>query len=76
VRFSLRARPGSQGWGFVHDVHGREVARWRIVTPSSGALDWGWGGRLAGGATLPSGLYFFSLDLDGTTLKRRLVISH
>ncbi len=76
VRFSLRARPGSQGWGLIHDVHGREVARWRIVTPSSGALDWGWGGRLAGGATLPSGLYFFSLNLDGATLKRRLVISH
>lgn len=76
VRFSLRARPGSEGWGFVHDVHGREIARWRIVTPSSGALDWGWGGRLASGGTLPSGLYFFSLNLDGATLKRRLVISH
>jgi len=76
VRFTLRARPGSRGLGTVHDVQGREVARWHLVTPGSGTLDWMWSGRVAGGATLPSGLYFLSLEIDGATLKRRLVISH
>jgi len=76
VRFTLRARPGSRGFGTVHDVQGREIARWRIVTPGSGALDWMWSGRVAGGAAVPSGLYFLSLEIDGATLKRRLVISH
>jgi hypothetical protein len=76
VHFALRARPGSVGWGTLHDVHGREVARWRLVMPSSGTADWNWSGRVAGGATLPSGLYFLSVEIDGTAMKRRLVISH
>jgi hypothetical protein len=76
VHFALRARPGSVGWGTVHDVHGREVARWRLVVPSTGTSDWQWSGRVAGGASLPSGLYFLSVDIDGAVMKRRLVISH
>lgn len=76
VRFALRAAPGSRGWGTIHDVHGREIARWRLVTPGSGTVDWTWSGRVAGGAALPSGLYFLSVELDGAVLKRRLVISH
>ena len=75
VRFTLRAPPGSRGWGRIHDVRGREVARWRLEVPSSGTADWRWEGRVAGGATLPSGLYFVSIEIDGATLKRRLVIS-
>ena len=75
VRFTLRAPPGSRGWGHIHDVRGREVARWRLEVPSSGTADWRWEGRVAGGATLPSGLYFVSIEIDGATLKRRLVIS-
>jgi hypothetical protein len=76
VRFDLHARPGSRGLGMIHDVQGREIARWRLVTPASGTLDWIWSGRVAGGVVLPSGLYFLSLEIDGATLKRRLVISH
>ncbi len=75
IRFTLRAPPGSRGWGRIHDVRGREVARWRLEVPSSGTADWRWEGRVAGGATLPSGLYFVSIEIDGATLKRRLVIS-
>ena len=76
VRFTLLARPGSQGWATLHDVSGRLTARWLVTVPSSGLADWSWTARLAGGATLPSGLYFLSLDIGGTVLKRRLVISH
>jgi hypothetical protein len=76
VRFALRARPGSEGWGTLHDVRGRRVARWRVTVPASGLADWTWSARVAGGAPLPSGLYFLSIDIDGTALKRRLVISH
>jgi hypothetical protein len=76
VRFSLRARPGSRGLGIVHDVQGREVARWRVTVSPSGTADWMWSGRVAGGAPAPSGLYFLSLEIDGTALKRRLVIFH
>ncbi len=76
VRFTLRARPGSSGLGTVHDVQGREVARWRVTVSQSGAADWMWSGRVAGGAVAPSGLYFLSLEIDGTVLKRRLAISH
>jgi hypothetical protein len=75
VRFTLRARPGSQGWGLIHDVRGTLVTRWRLVVPSSGIADWNWSARVAGGP-LPSGLYFLSLDIDGVLLQRRLVISH
>jgi hypothetical protein len=76
VRFTLRARPGSRGLGIVHDVQGREVARWPVTVSSSGTADWMWSGRVAGGATVPSGLYFLSLEIDGVALKRRLVIFH
>jgi len=76
VHFALRARPGSAGWGTLHDVHGRLVARWRLVIPSSGTADWSWSGRVAGGVTLPSGLYFLSVEIDGVAMNRRLVISH
>jgi len=76
VRFTLRGSPGSEGWGKVFDVSGREVARWRLRLPASGVADWVWTGRVASGATLPSGLYFLSIEVDGAALKRRLVISH
>jgi len=76
VRFALRGRPGSRGLGIVHDVQGREVARWRVTVPPSGTAEWMWNGRVAGGAAAPSGLYFLSLEIDGTALKRRLVIFH
>lgn len=75
VRFTLGAPPGGRGWGRIHDVRGREVARWRLEIPSSGTADWRWEGRVAGGAALPSGLYFVSIEIDGAILKRRLVIS-
>ena len=75
VRFTLAAPPGSRGWGRIHDVRGRELARWRIEIPSSGTADWRWEGRVAGGAALPSGLYFVSIEVGGATLNRRLVIS-
>ena len=74
VRFTLQAKPGSAGWGSVYDIHGRRMARWRVIVPASGVADWTWSARLAG-ASLPSGLYFLSLDIDGATLRRRLVIS-
>ncbi len=76
VRFSLRGKPGSEGWGTIHDVRGRRVARWRLAIPSTGAAEWVWSGRVGGGATLPSGLYFLSIEIDGTALNRRLVLSH
>ena len=76
VRFTLRARPGGRGWGAIHDVRGRLVTRWPLAVPASGIVDWIWSARLAGGATLPSGLYFLSLDIDGAVIQRRLVISH
>jgi len=76
IRFTLNARPGSAGWATVHDVQGREVARRRLAVPSSGTEVWTWSGRVAGGAALPSGIYFLSVDVDGASLKRRLVISH
>ena len=76
IRFFLRGKPGSEGWGAIHDVRGRRVARWRLVIPSTGSADWVWSGRVAGGATLPSGLYFLSVQIDGAVLKRRLVLSH
>jgi hypothetical protein len=76
VRFALRARPGSRGLGVVHDVQGRELARWLVTVSPSGTADWMWSGRVAGGAAAPSGLYFLSLEIDGTALKRRLVIFH
>ena len=76
VRFALRARPGSRGLGIVHDIQGREVARWRVTVSPSGTAGWMWNGRVAGGAAAPSGLYFLSLEIDGTALKRRLVIFH
>jgi hypothetical protein len=76
VHFSLHARPGSAGWGTLHDVRGRLVARWRLVVPSSGTADWIWSGRVGSGAALPSGLYFLSVEIDGAAMKRRLVISH
>jgi hypothetical protein len=76
VRFTLRARAGSSGWGTVHDVQGRQVARWPLAVPSSGTAEWSWSGRVPGGAALPSGLYFLSIEIDGAALKRRLVISH
>jgi len=75
VRFTLAAPPGSRGWGRIHDVRGREVARWRLDVPPSGTADWRWEGRVAGGAALPSGLYFVSIEIDGAILKRRLVLS-
>ena len=76
VRFTLEAEPGGSGWATLHDVQGREVARRRIVVPSSGTEAWTWGPRVTGGAALPSGLYFLSIEVDGAALKRRLVISH
>jgi hypothetical protein len=76
VRFTLRGKPASEGWGRVYDVNGREVARWRLRLSASGAADWIWTGRVASGAMLPSGLYFLSIEVDGAALKRRLVISH
>jgi hypothetical protein len=76
VRFTLRARPGSLGWGTIHDVRGSLVTRWRLVVPASGIADWNWSARVVGGGPLPSGLYFLSLDIDGARLQRRLVISH
>lgn len=76
VRFTLHGRPGSEGRGSVYDVRGREVARWKLRVPTSGVEDWVWSGRVAGGAALPSGLYFLSIEVEGAALKRRLVISH
>jgi len=76
VRFALRARPGSRGLGIVHDIQGREVARWRVTVSPSGTAEWMWNGRVAGGAAASSGLYFLSLEIDGTALRRRLVIFH
>ncbi len=76
VRFTLRARPGGECLWTIHDVRGREVARRRVLVSSSGIAEWSWGGRVAGGAALPSGLYFLSLEVDGVAVKRRLVISH
>jgi|GEM_PF-1838144 len=76
VRFTLRARPGGEGSWTIHDVRGRVVGRQRVTMPSTGIAEWTWAGRVAGGAALPSGLYFLSLEIDGATIQRRLVISH
>ncbi len=75
VRFMLRAGPDREGRALIHDVAGRVVARWTLRMPSSGILDWRWDGRVGGGATVPSGLYFATVDMGGRSVTRRLVIS-
>jgi flagellar hook capping protein FlgD len=75
VRFRLRGTPHAEGRASVFDVAGRMVARWTVRMPASGALDWRWDGKDGGGAPLPSGLYFATVELAGRTVTRRLVVA-
>lgn len=75
VRFRLRAEPRLEGRARIYDVAGRRIAQWTLRMPSSGTLDWRWDGRVGGGASLPSGLYFATIEMGGRSVTRRLVIS-
>jgi len=58
----------------VHDISGRRLAGIFHGTRDAGVQEFSWEGRGDDGSTLPNGIYFMRVDLDGRGMSRKLVL--
>ena len=72
IRFALSGASAEGALVCVWTPAGALAREWRIPAGDSGA-SWIWDGRLRGGESAPSGVYFVTVDSGGERVKRRLV---
>ncbi|MEK7348550.1 MAG: hypothetical protein AABZ94_06730 [Candidatus Eisenbacteria bacterium] len=72
IRFALIGASAEGALVRVWTPAGALAREWRIPGGDSGA-SWIWDGRLRGGESAPSGVYFVTVDSGGERVRRRLV---